>query len=102
MGKVTTSHNAANTFCKCHLVNNQEVGQDGTNQLIRLRKSLVEVTPENLIACCKCRTVVDVSVTGSRMKLICPRCYETLGSWATTSEAIADMTAFVDSNRAGE
>jgi hypothetical protein len=102
MGKVTTSHHAANTFRECHSVNNQEVGQDRTNQLLRLRKCLVEVTPDNLIACCKCRTVADVSVTGSHLKLICPRCYQTLGTWATTSEAVADMTAFVASSRAGE
>jgi hypothetical protein len=102
MSKVTTSHAAANRSRKCRPVNSQEVGEDGTNQPSRLRKCLVEVTPGNLIACCKCRTIADVSVTGTRMKLICPRCYETLGSWATTSEAIADMTAFVASSRAGE
>jgi hypothetical protein len=102
MGKVMPSDNARNTFRKCRSVHGQEVGQDGTKQPIRLRVCLVELTPENLIACCKCRTVADVSVIGLRMKLICPRCYETLGSWATTSEAMDEITAFVASGKAGD
>ena len=101
MGKVTTSQNAGNTFPKCDPVNGQEVGQNGTNQL-RLRNCLVELSPENLIACCRCHTVADISITGSRIKLLCPRCYETLGNWTTTSEAIEDMRAFVASGKAGE
>lgn len=100
MGKLATPNNTGNTSRKCHHLHDQDVCLDGPAQLIRLKEYLIELTPGNLIACCNCRTIADVSVNGSRMKLICPRCYETLGSWATTSEAVADMTAFVARYRA--
>jgi hypothetical protein len=102
MDKATATHSPGNTFGKCHRVHGQDVCLHLPNQIIGLKAYLIELTPENLIACCRCRTIADVSVNGSRMKLICPRCYETLGSWATTSEAVADMAAFVASSRAGE
>jgi hypothetical protein len=102
MDKVTATHNHGDTFGKCHHIGSQDVSLHLPNQTLGLKEYLIELTPENLIACCKCRTIADVSVIGSRLKLICPRCYETLGSWATTSEAVADMAAFVAGCRAGE
>jgi hypothetical protein len=95
MGKLATPNNAEDTSRKCHLVHDRDVCPAGPANLIRLKEYLIELTPGNLIACRNCCTIADVSVNGSRMKLICPRCYETLGSWATTSEAVADMRAFV-------
>jgi len=102
MAKVTMPHKAEDTFWKCQHVGGREVCEDVPNQNTRLKEYLIELTPENLIACCKCRTIADVSVIGSHMKLICPGCYETLGSWPTTSEAVADMTAFVANGRVSE
>jgi len=59
-----------------------------------LKKDLIAVTPKSLIACRECHTVADVSVNELYVKLICPSCYQTLGSWLTESEAVADLTAF--------
>jgi uncharacterized paraquat-inducible protein A len=67
-----------------------------------LKKHLIELTAKSLIACRECRAIADVSMIDSHVKLICPSCYETLGSWATTSEAVADITAFVANGGTGQ
>ena len=63
--------------------------------LMPLQKQLIALTPKKLIACRECQVNADVSMNGSNVKLICPSCYHTLGSWATKTEALADITAFV-------
>ena len=60
-----------------------------------LKEHVVELTAKSLIACRECRVIADISMLDSKVKLICPSCYRTLGSWATTSEAVADITTFV-------
>jgi uncharacterized paraquat-inducible protein A len=60
-----------------------------------LHEQLIELTAKNLIACRECHTIVDVSMAGSLVKLICPNCRVTLGDWSSPSAAGADITAFV-------
>jgi uncharacterized paraquat-inducible protein A len=67
-----------------------------------LNEHLIELTAKSLIACRECRALADVSISDSHVKLICPNCYQTLGSWATKSEAAADITAFVAHGTAGQ
>ena len=67
-----------------------------------LNEHLVELTAKSLIACRECRAIADVSMSNSHVKLICPNCHGTLGSWATTSEAAADITAFVADSAGGQ
>jgi hypothetical protein len=102
MGKIAACRNTGSTFRKCRRGDRQDVCLDGPTQLIRLKECLIELTPENLIACRNCRTIADISVNVSLFKLICPTCYQTLGSWASTPEAVADMRAFVANGGAGE
>lgn len=66
-----------------------------------LQKHLVELTAKRLIACRKCRVIADVSMDNSQLKLLCPSCHKTLGSWATASEAAADITAFIENGGTG-
>ena len=100
MPKLATPHHSMDTVRQSHRVHSQEVLEDQSVLLMSFKKRLIELTAESLIACRECRAIADVSMNGSLVKLICPRCYETLGSWATTSEAAADMTAFVAHLRA--
>lgn len=65
--------------------------------LMPLRENLIELKDKKLIACRQCRTVADVSMNNSLVKLVCPKCRAILGSWPTASEAAADMSAFVAS-----
>jgi uncharacterized paraquat-inducible protein A len=67
-----------------------------------LNEQLVELMAKTLIACRECRVIADISMNNSHVKLICPNCHRTLGSWATTSEAAADITAFVANGTAGQ
>lgn len=60
-----------------------------------LKEDLIELTAKHLIACRECHAIADVSINGSYVKLICPNCHGMLGSWATTSEAAADITIFL-------
>jgi len=61
-----------------------------------LNEKLIELTDTHLIACRQCHTLADISVIGgSLVKLVCPSCREWLGSWDSTTAAIADLTAFV-------
>ena len=60
-----------------------------------LNQHCIELSPKKLIACRECRVAADVSVHDSHVRLICPSCHRTLGDWVTTSEAAADLTAFV-------
>lgn len=64
-----------------------------------LNENLVVLTSKRLIACRQCGATADVSINNSHVKLMCPRCYKSLGSWTTTPEAVADMEAFVASKR---
>jgi len=64
-----------------------------------LNEHLVDLTAKGLI---ECRAIADVSIIDSHVKLICPSCYKTLGSWVTKSEAVADITAFVAAGTAGQ
>jgi len=64
-----------------------------------LHEHLVELTAKRLIACRQCRTPADMSLGTSPVRLICPGCHQTLGSWETTTMAIADITAFVSAKR---
>jgi hypothetical protein len=59
-----------------------------------LQKQLIALTPKKLISCRECQAIADVSMNGSNVKLMCPSCYHTLGSWETKAEALADITAF--------
>jgi hypothetical protein len=59
-----------------------------------LKENLLELTAKRLIACRECHAIADVSMNNSRIELICPHCYKSLGGWATTSEAVADIDAF--------
>jgi len=59
-----------------------------------LQTELIALTPKKLIACRDCHVSADVSMNGSNVKLMCPSCYRTLRSWATKTEALADITAF--------
>lgn len=102
MRKLVTPHKSVDALLQRHRVHSQEVLDDRSVLIMSLKKRLIELTAESLIACRECRAIADVSVNGSLVKLICPRCYETLGSWATTSEAAADITAFVANHRAGK
>ena len=60
-----------------------------------LIENRVELTPKKLIACRECHAIANVSINNSHINLICLRCYKSLGDWATTSEAVADIDAFV-------
>jgi hypothetical protein len=60
-----------------------------------LNEQLIELTDKHLIACRQCHTIGDISVDGSRVKLVCPSCRKVLGLWETTAMAAADLTAFV-------
>jgi len=60
-----------------------------------LNERLVEVTTKRLIACRECHVIGDVSINGFGVRLLCPRCYETLGMWATTDQAVEEIAAFV-------
>jgi hypothetical protein len=61
-----------------------------------IKEHLIELTDECLIACKQCHSIADITVVDhSPVRLICPYCHETLGSWATTTMAIADLTALV-------
>jgi hypothetical protein len=60
-----------------------------------LYERLIEVTAKTLIACRVCHAVGDVSISGSTVKLVCPRCHECLGNWETTAAASTDLTAFI-------
>jgi len=60
-----------------------------------LNERLIELTAKTLIGCRVCHAVGDVSISGSNVKLVCPRCHESLGSWQTTSAASADLTGFI-------
>lgn len=102
MPKIATPHKSVDTFRQSQRVHSQEVLGDRSVLHMSLKKHLIELTTESLIACRECRAIADVSMNGSLVKLICPRCYQTLGIWATTSEAVADMTAFVANCRASE
>jgi uncharacterized paraquat-inducible protein A len=70
--------------------------------LMPVNEHLVELTAKSLIACRDCRAIADVSMNNSHVKLICPNCHGTLGSWATTSEVAADITAFVTDSAGGQ
>ena len=61
-----------------------------------LKKHFVELTARHLISCKKCHVTADITVGGSPMKLTCPCCHQTLGSWETIPEIVADLTAFVE------
>jgi uncharacterized paraquat-inducible protein A len=67
-----------------------------------LKENLIDVTRKTLIACRECSAVADVAINNSHVKLICPRCHRTLGSWVTTEEAVADLAAFVANSRASD
>jgi hypothetical protein len=61
---------------------------DGSpDRLIPLQEHLVELTDKSLIACRECHAIGDVSMNNSQVKLLCPSCHKTLGSWARASEA---------------
>jgi len=60
-----------------------------------LNERLVEVTTKRLIACRECHVIGDVSINALGVRLLCPRCYETLGVWATSDQAIDEITAIV-------
>jgi len=60
-----------------------------------LKKHLVELSAKHRISCKKCDVAADITVGGSPIMLTCPRCHQTLGSWKTIPEIIADLTAFV-------
>ena len=70
-------------------------GAMGGPSLMPLNKNLVVLTSNRLIACRECGATADVSINNAQVKLICPGCHKTLGTWPTTSEAVADMEAFV-------
>jgi hypothetical protein len=67
-----------------------------------LNEHLIDLTAKSLIACRECRAIADVSIIDSHVKLIWPNCHGTPGSWATKSEAVADITAFVTNGTAGK
>lgn len=60
-----------------------------------LQEHLLELAAKGLIACRECHSIADVSFNGSCVKLMCPSCHRWLGTWATTSEAAADIAAFI-------
>jgi hypothetical protein len=65
-----------------------------------LKEHLIEKAPKGLITCRQCHDNADVSMSGPIVKLICPRCHQILGSWATTSDLIAELARFVGNSRA--
>ena len=67
-----------------------------------LKENLLELTAKRLIACRECHAIADVSMNNSHIKLIRPRCFKSLGGWATTPEAVADIAAFVANGRTGQ
>ena len=73
----------------------QEVWRDGPDLLMPLNENRVELTAKRLIACRDCHAIANVSMNNSNINLICPGCYKLLGGWATSSEAVADIDAFV-------
>jgi uncharacterized paraquat-inducible protein A len=60
-----------------------------------LNERLIEVTTKRLIACRECHVIADVSINGFGVRLLCPRCHETLGMWATADHAVDEITAVV-------
>ena len=60
-----------------------------------LHEDRIKLTDKGLIGCRDCSAVADVSIRGSNVKLICPNCHGTLGTWETTAAASADLTAFI-------
>ena len=62
---------------------------------MRLHEHLIELTDKSLIACRRCHAIGDVSITGCDVRLLCPKCHETLGVWATTDQVVDEITAFV-------
>jgi uncharacterized paraquat-inducible protein A len=67
-----------------------------------LQEHLVELTTKRLIGCRECHATADVSINGSSVKLICPNCHASLGTWATTAEAAAGITAFLTNRGASQ
>ena len=66
-----------------------------------LKKHLIEVTGNSLIACRECHTIADISINHLGVRLLCPHCYVTLGIWTTPNQALDDIAAFVTNRKAG-
>jgi len=60
-----------------------------------LKKHFVELTARHRISCKECHVNADITVGGSPIVLTCPSCHQTLGSWETIPEVVADLSAFV-------
>jgi ribosomal protein S27E len=60
-----------------------------------LYEHLVERTAKSQVACNNCHTLADITFNNPSVLLVCPECGRTLGEWATTTQCIADLTAFV-------
>ena len=60
-----------------------------------LKKHFVELTAKQRISCKECHVIADITVGDSPIALTCPCCHQTLGSWRTTPEVLADLSAFV-------
>lgn len=83
------------TFPKFPKAHWEPRGLTGRTLVMPLNKHLVELSDKYLIACRECHAIGDVSMIGSRVKLICPKCHRTLGCWETVVAASADLTAFI-------
>jgi hypothetical protein len=82
----------ASTIGLCGLT---KVWQEKPDLLMPLHKDRIKLTDKRLIACSNCSAVANVSIESENVKLICPNCHMTLGSWETTPAASADITAFL-------
>jgi hypothetical protein len=64
-----------------------------------LNENLIELTAQRQIACKHCHTIADITLSHSPVLMWCPTCRQTLGSWETTPQSIAEITAFVSQRR---
>jgi uncharacterized paraquat-inducible protein A len=68
--------------------------------MMSLDQRRVELSAKGLIACRHCHAPADISIfNSSPIKLICPRCHVTLGSWTTAELAVAEIAAFVSAKQ---
>ena len=60
-----------------------------------LLEERVKLNDKRLIACRDCSSVAHVSIEGSKVTMMCPKCHTQLGTWETTEAASIDIKAFL-------
>jgi hypothetical protein len=67
--------------------------------VMALNENLIELTAQHQIACKHCHSIADIALSQSPVSMMCPTCRQTLGSWETTPQSIAEITAFISQRK---